>query len=120
MSRIEKIIQALSAQGRMTAKRAAEETGIEFGEACKLITRHRQEHATPNIRRCGKLREGSRRASNVYEISDEIDADESVMLPSINAVVDMDAIERKRLAALSAKIRPFHDDMVFRTAGRAP
>jgi hypothetical protein len=120
MSRIEKIIHALVSQGRMTAKRASEVTGIDFREACKLITQHRKEHATPSIRRCGKLREGNRRASNVYEVSDEIDADDSFILPSINAFIDIDELDRRRIARLAAQIKPFRDPMVFRTAGRAP
>lgn len=120
MTRIEKIIQALITHGRMTSKGVSLSTGIEFTEACKLVTLHRKEHATPNIRRCGKLRESSRRMSSVYEISDEIDADESFVLPSINAVEDVDATEQKRLARLAAQIRPFRDPMVFLTAGRRP
>lgn len=86
MTRIEKILQALRDAGRLTAKGMSEKTGIEFTEASKVLLLHRRHGGLPNIRVCGRLREGATRLSKMYEISDEIDADDSLILPAVNVI----------------------------------
>lgn len=120
MTRIEKILAAISQHGRLTAKKTSELTGIEFTEASKLVFLHRKHGGLPNIRMCGRLREGATRLSKVYEISDELDADDSLILPAIDIIEDAEEVDRRNLARLAARIQPFRDPMVFRTAGRAP
>lgn len=120
MTRIEKILEAIGQQGRLTVKKIAELTGIEFTEASKLVFLHRKRGGLPNIRMCGRLREGATRLSKVYEISDEIDADDSLILPAINVIEDPDVLDKRNLARLAARIQPFRDPMLFRTAGRSP
>lgn len=118
--RIHRIIQALQDCGPMTSRSIAEAAKVDYVETCKIITAHRARGDAPHIRFCGKIRGGPTRLSKVYEISDAADADESLILPSLD-VEEEDRCNREDfLHKLAAKIQPFRDPMVFLTAGRAP
>lgn len=125
MMRIERIIQVLEEGGPMPAREVSTKSGVDYADTCKLILLHRQQAGYPNVRFCGKVREGTQgknRLNKVYEVSDADDEDESHVIPSINdiKITDEAAMRAAWIKRLAAKIRPFRDPMIFLTAGRAP
>lgn len=118
LTRLGKVCVVLKARGPMTAKQIAMHTRLSSTNVRTVIKESREANVKNAVIRCvGYVKEGKFALSRQYELSN---------LPDIAQVKRIQKRrfdreeDRKRIADLKAQIKPFRDEMLFLTAGRAP
>lgn len=124
---MQRIRAALEKHGPMTAAQIAERIEMAHTQVAKLIYQARCRPAyETRIRLVGTVSEGFTRKSRVYELSNEPDVKVAYTPPPsvVKKIkypgLDQDEIQHLRQLKIAAsKIRPFRDEMIWATCGRA-
>lgn len=126
MTRIEEILVLLEARGPMTVVEMSEALGIT--EKTTNLHLHAFRKHQRGIRITGYQKVGPTKKHRLYGIGEEPDVQYPNPRRSPSAVKRIkhpgltreEIVERKRIRELSAQSKPFRDEMIFMTAGRAP